>query len=148
MIKLNWGTGIVIGMIIFIIISLGITFFFMTQKVDLVTSDYYEKEIKYQEQIDKVNRTFLLDNKLNIDFDGKVLRIFYPDSSAVKNISGELLFYRPSDSARDFKLNLSLNEKGEQLLNLSGIERGYWKLQIHWKLSGQDYYSEKILMIN
>jgi hypothetical protein len=52
-VKLNWGTGIVITIIVFPLISFAMIFHFMNQKVDLVTDNYYEKTLVYQNQIDE-----------------------------------------------------------------------------------------------
>ncbi|MCK7524121.1 MAG: FixH family protein [Ignavibacteriales bacterium] len=43
---------------------------------------------------------------------------------------GEIYFYRPSDSGKDFKSIFELNENGELLLDVSGIEKGYWKVHL------------------
>ena len=46
--KFNWGTGILITIIIFMVITIGTVVFLMNQDVDLVTSDYYNKGIQHQ----------------------------------------------------------------------------------------------------
>ncbi|MDZ7626149.1 MAG: FixH family protein [Ignavibacteriaceae bacterium] len=46
--KLNWGTGILIGIIVFVVISISMTVIFMTQDVDLVADKYYENSLQYQ----------------------------------------------------------------------------------------------------
>ena len=62
--KISWGTGIAATYIIFVLATLGMTYAMMTKNVDLVSTNYYEKEIKYQEQIDKINNTSGLNDKL------------------------------------------------------------------------------------
>ena len=56
-IKWNWGTGILLSIIVFMAILIGIVYVFMNQDVDLVTKDYYGKELRYQDQINKINNT-------------------------------------------------------------------------------------------
>jgi hypothetical protein len=55
--KFNWGTGIVLSFIIFAASILMIVLFPFNQKADLVSDNYYEREIKFQEQIDKMSLT-------------------------------------------------------------------------------------------
>ena len=98
--KFNWGTGIVLSFIIFALSIAFIIVFPFNQKVDLVTDDYYQKELKYQEQIDKNSRTKLLDDQLTLIQNKKTLEIQYPRDYG--KISGEINFYRPSDSGKDF----------------------------------------------
>jgi hypothetical protein len=52
-IKFNWGIGITIFISAFILLNIIFIIFASGQKVDLVTEKYYEKELKYQEVIDK-----------------------------------------------------------------------------------------------
>ena len=74
-INFNWGTGILITIIVFMIITLGTVFTFMNEKVDLVTDNYYKKELKYQKQIDKLNRThdMRMDVEIQLSNNGIVL---------------------------------------------------------------------------
>ena len=58
--KISWGTGIVIGIIIFVVLSVTMTVIFMMQDVNLVTDKYYENSLQYQDEIDKQNRTLAL----------------------------------------------------------------------------------------
>ena len=51
--KFNWGTGILITIIVFMIVPIGTVVFLMNQDVDLVATDYYNKGIQHQEQIDR-----------------------------------------------------------------------------------------------
>ena len=53
--KINWGTGIVIGMTLFIGFIMYMVITMMTDKNydhDLVTEAYYAKDLAYQQEID------------------------------------------------------------------------------------------------
>ena len=53
--KINWGTGLVIGMVLFIGFILFFVIKISTDKkydYDLVTEEYYKKELVYQKEID------------------------------------------------------------------------------------------------
>src|SRR5690606_6670306 len=99
--KINWGTGIVISIIIFMIISVSMMLIFINQKVDLVTENYYEKTLVYQEQIDIKKRTAELKEDVEINYDGNNINIIFPKSILNEISSGEIYFYRPSDSNQD-----------------------------------------------
>lgn len=146
--KLNWGTGIVITILIFLIISFAMIFHFMNQKVDLVTTNYYEKTLTYQEQIDEANRSKLFDEQIILTYTASLLTFSFPDSLANKIQNGELIFYRPSDSSRDFKSSFNLSKQGKIALNVSDLEKGYWKLQLKWNMNDKSYSIERTLMIN
>lgn len=144
-IKWNWGWGILLSIAAFMIILIIIVGFMMTKEVDLVTDKYYDKEIKYQKQINKEKRTSKLAEKIEVNFTNSSLTLSFPGNTTLK---GELYFYRPSDLHKDFKIPINFDDNFMQVLDISTLERGLWKLQISWSVKGDDYYSEKTLVLN
>lgn len=61
--KLNWGWRISILYSGFVVFMLFMVFKTTTVKDDLVTPDYYAKELEYQQHIDKQERANQLDRK-------------------------------------------------------------------------------------
>ncbi len=144
--KFNWGTGIVIGITIFITLSITMTVIFMTQDVSLVSDNYYQKSLIYQEEIDKQSRSKSLDEQVEINFNGEVIKILFPSAYLSKNISGEIYFYRPSNSKSDFILPLQLVE-GSQVVPVERLEKGFWRLKLNWTMDGDGYYNERAITI-
>ena len=145
--RVNWGTGIVIGIIIFVVISITMTVIFMTQDVNLVADKYYENSLQYQEEIDKQSRTIALNEEVEINFNGEVISILFPSAYLDKNISGEIYFYRPSNPMLDFKIPLELNDEGNQLILAKNFEKGFWRLKLNWTMGGNGYYNERAVTI-
>ena len=145
--KISWGTGVVAGIIIFVLFSLSMTIIFMTQDVHLVTDDYYEKTLSYQDEIDKQNRTNALDEDVKINFNGKMIKLVFPTEYLKKDISGEIYFYRPSNPGLDFKIPLKLNENGNQFIPVERIEKGFWRLKINWLMGENAFYNERVITI-
>lgn len=140
--KISWGTGIVIAIVIFMAITVATVIFMMNQDVDLVSEDYYEKGIKYQQQIDKESRSQNLKENVKMDWTGNMFEISFPEEYDNQSITGEILFYRPSDSKKDFKLPLSLTNRN-QVIPVSELQKGLWRVQLNWRLNNKDnYYSE------
>jgi len=122
--------------------------YFMNQDVNLVTDDYYQQEIKYQDQIDKIERTNALPEKPAIDFDGEGVKVSFPEALLIKNVIGKIHFYRPSNPKLDFDLPLSLSDDGVQIVSTKKMETGFWRLKMYWAMDGKDYYNEKEVIIN
>lgn len=120
----------------------------MNQKVDLVTDNYYEKTLVYQNQINEAERSRQFDKELKLEYLNNQLKFSIPDSLSKNIKAGELFFYRPSNSGLDFKIPFQLNEDSEILLDVSKIERGYWKVQMKWLVKEESYSIERTLMIN
>ena len=57
---MNWGYKILFVYIAFVAGILAMVFGSSSQKVDLVTPDYYAKELKYQDKIDELGRVAAL----------------------------------------------------------------------------------------
>jgi hypothetical protein len=147
-VKLNWGVGIAITIILFLIISFALIFHFMNQKVDLVTDNYYEKTLVYQNKIDEAERSKELYKQIKLEYSDNQLKFVFPDSVAKAMNDGEVYFYRPSNSNMDFKTPLQVNQNGELVLDASKIEKGYWKVHLKWLMNKDSYSVERTVMIN
>ena len=108
--KLSWGKGIFAAYAIFMVIVLGTVAFTTTVDVDLVADDYYEQELKYQDEIDKKNRTNNLTEQIEIILEKENLKLTYPKLIA-GNISGKINFYRPSDQKLDFAVDIKTDNR-------------------------------------
>jgi len=145
--KLNWGTGMALLYGGFVVVVLGLAAFTMTKKVDLVTDNYYDKELKYEEQIQKEKNTGSLNLKPEVEIFKDSLKVIFPESFNSDSTTGALHFYRPSDSDKDAEFQLKLKSNNMQVINTSAFEKGSWKVKINWSYSGTDYYLEKSFFI-
>ena len=145
--KFNWGTGIFISIVLFMIISIILAVIFMNQRVDLVTNNYYEKTLTYQNQIDIYKRTAELKDKVSFNYAHDELNLSFPGSFLQQVRNGKLYFYRPSDSRKDFTLPIQLNNEGSQTVSTAKIDKGYWKVEILWTMNNEDYKMEKSILI-
>jgi len=146
--KFNWGTGILITIIIFMVITISTVVFLMNQDVDLVASDYYNKGIQHQDQIDRVNRANSMDETVKINPGNGFVRLIFPESFAQINFKGTIQFYRPSDSKKDFSIPLSVDTSGQQMISTQSIAKGYWKVKVYWTQDSIEYYKESSFVIN
>jgi hypothetical protein len=118
------------------------------QKVDLVASDYYEKELKFQDKIDGLKNTNALADKFAAELNAESIVLHYPAALNGKKLIGEILLYRPSDANMDQKFSVLRNDKGTQVLPLKKTKRGYYKLQCTLEVEGKKYYYEEPVQIN
>jgi hypothetical protein len=146
--KFSWGTGILITIIIFMSITVLTGIYLMNQDVQLVTDNYYEKDLKYQNQIDKLNRTAALEEKVEIKFDGLAVELVFPTSFDKSKLSGEIYFYRPSDRKKDFTIPLTLNSEARQIIPVTRIDKGFWRIKLSWSSDGIEYYNERAITVN
>jgi len=145
----HWPFGIAFIYIAFVIILIGLVIFSQYQKADLVTENYYEKEIRYQQQINRIQRTESLSSPIHWTHDqsNKQLTIQFPEEMKLKTIKGQILFFRPSDAQQDKIIALHLSPEGTQTISTEHLSQGYWKLKIFWQINDQDFYKESPLII-
>ena len=140
--KLNWGTGIAIFYGAFMVIM--ITFVVLSRDVDhsLVMDNYYEADINYQDHKDKIANSKALKTDLKITkVAGKKVKFQFPDMSA--QISGEVLFYKPDDKSKDFKVTVKTDDSGLFNVNTEDLVPGLWRLKVDWKAGDILYYKEQ-----
>lgn len=146
--NISWGIKIAAVYIIFVLIVLGTVLFSTTQEVNLVTDDYYQKEIEYQSHIDKIKRTKELPEQIFVKLKDDYLTVTIPELFKNEKLNGEIVLYRPSDNRKDFRMPLTLNDNLEHSFSTTQFDRGLWKIQIEWAAENLDYFHEQILMLN
>jgi hypothetical protein len=137
---MNWGYRIVLAFVFFIALMVTLVTISMRQNIDLVAEDYYREEIEYQNQIDRMNRTNSLELEPSVIIDRINKKILLNLKQKEFN-SARAVFFRPSDATQDKVIDLF--EDGATSVSYSGWESGLWKVKLHWKQAGEEFYIEK-----
>jgi len=139
--KINWGTGIVIAIVLFIgFIMVLITLMMSDDNLDheLVTDEYYKKELVYQEEIDAEKNAQLLTENIKITKTSEGLLLIFPKDLDYSNIDGKVSLYRPSNKNLDFELPLDLSSH-QLLIPNNKLVEGRWDISVDWKYEGVSY---------
>ncbi|NNE02015.1 MAG: FixH family protein [Arenibacter sp.] len=143
--KINWGTGIVLSFIGFIAFIL---FFVIRMSMDdranhdLVTEDYYKKELEYQQEIDAEKEANALPDKIEIEIAENGLLITFPKKLNHKDIHGTVSLYRPSNKHLDFDFPISLSN-AHLLIPDNSLLDGRWDIKVLWKYKEKEYLVKK-----
>ncbi|MBL0145087.1 MAG: FixH family protein [Chitinophagaceae bacterium] len=81
---MNWGYKILIVYGAFVAGILFMVFKSSTSKMDLVTTDYYAKELKYQDKIDEKGRTNALSEEVKYELADNKIIVHLPKDFAGK----------------------------------------------------------------
>ncbi|MDT3738752.1 MAG: FixH family protein [Candidatus Kapabacteria bacterium] len=146
--KMNWGIGIAVFYVSFVLLLIGFVIFTSFNKVDLVDENYYEKELDYQSNIDKINRTNNLALPLIIETVDNVVRLTYPKTGLTSDITGMITFFRPSDKKLDFILPVKPDDSWIQYIKNEKLTKGLWRIKVDWAVGDSAYYNEEVLIIN
>jgi len=139
--KFNWGTGIFIAMLSFMIFIL--SFVYKAVAVDeyqheLVSEDYYKDELHYQEEIDKLNNAVTLAQDIQISNSDQGVLITFPKDIKESSIIGDITFQRLSNEKLDFTETIKLVDH-EQLIPAAKLVSGKWIIKIDWKTGENEY---------
>ena len=148
--KLNWGAGIIIFMVLFMSFILMLVYKCSMQRIDLVSEKYYEQELLYQKQVDNKVNAADMKEKLKVDYNSvkKMVEIKYPSTIDAAKFSGEIVFFKPDDAKLDFTVIAHPDAQLSQLIPSSMLTQGWWRLKINWTSAGTEYYQEERILIN
>ncbi len=143
--KANWGTGIVIAFGLFITFILYFVFKVqgdMKYDHEMVTEEYYKKEIGFQEQINKAQNAYDLTDKVTILTKSEGLLISFPKAFDYIKIKGKVSLYRPSNQKLDFDMPISLSSSN-LLIPKTKLVGGRWDITIDWEYQGKGYLNKE-----
>jgi hypothetical protein len=141
---MDWGKGILFTIIAFVVLIMTMVVISVRMDgIELVTENYYEDEIKYQDRIDQSNSAQRLDRTV-ISYDAQLKEVLLDLPAGSK---GTLQLFRPSDSTLDQEMQVTVSRNGKTSVPVSQLKSGYWKIQLKWNEAGKDYYEEKKITI-
>ena len=145
--KINWGTGVVIAFGLFITFILYFVFKVQSDSQydhEMVTEDYYKKELAFQNQLDKSQNAHDLKEKIAVTAQDGGLLISFPKSFDASKIKGKVSFYRPSNQKLDFERTISLSSSN-LLIPKTDLVGGRWDITIDWEYEGVGYLNKQSL---
>lgn len=140
--KFNWGTNIAIVYIAFVLLSVGMAVYMMNMDVNLVTEDYYEKELRYQDKINSINRADALPENLRLVRKEKSAELIFPKLFPFEDIEGEVKLYRPSSGKMDVTEKIELDSTYTLTIDIKILMPGYWKVKVDWRVKSVSYFNE------
>lgn len=143
--KWNWGKGIVLGMLAFMGFILYMVITMSVDKNyshDLVTEEYYAKEMVYQTEIDAEKNLNGLNEKISGQKteDGWLLK--FPTELTNENSTGKIALYRPSNQKLDFEIPMELTNS-QVMIPKKNLIDGRWNITIDFQYEGKNYLYKK-----
>ncbi len=143
--KINWGTGIVIAIALFMAFILYFVITMTTSKEfehDLVIEDYYKQEIGFQDELDARNNAAQLTEKVSIEKAANGVLIYIPEAWSANIQNGSVSFYRVNNKAFDFEKELQLSNH-QMLIPESELVQGRWDISLYWEMEGKAYIAKE-----
>ena len=146
--KLNWGTGIAIFYVFFVLLLM--VALVQSKKIQrsMVTENYYEQGLKYKQKFDRIKNSSQLSEKVKIAQNTETGMIDITFPSDLGQIGGEVLFYRPSSKGLDVKMPIKDLNNGVLNIASKPFVKGNWAVQVDWEASGKKYFDKANLYLN
>lgn len=135
---MNWGKGLLIGMICFMGFIITLVTVLMQQKIDLVTDNYYVKELDYDNTLSAQN---------NYENSGAIIKAHVANGSLMLEIppvfqedSIHAYLFRPNDATRD--LSWSFKAKEHFSIPVNQLPGGRYELTLTGTCRGKGFQSK------
>ncbi len=141
---MNWGKWIIVSFVLFAGFIGTLVTVCMREEVGLVSKDYYQEELAYQDQIIRISNTNQLEQKPVIQKTGNFIEITFEQFSEIEN--GALKLFRPSDAGMDRIFELKTQGK-KQIFPVDELKKGMYRARMQWTMNGKEYYMEEVINI-
>jgi hypothetical protein len=147
--RFNWGHGLFVFISLFMASMLYLVSLCFKQNFDLVSKDYFEKEIAYQEQIDKNRNTANLQTTTVVEYNksASTIDITLPVEFDRKEVNLDVYLYKPDDASLDRKIK-SVSSNGVAHIDAKTLKSGLWHVQLSWSDTSGDYYNKTSVFIH
>lgn len=144
-----WPAGLVAAFVIFIGGTAALIVLSARTSTDLVSPDYYERELRFQEDINRRARVQALAGPVRVSYDGgqRLLMLELPVAHAAGQAQGEILLYRPAAAREDRRVVLQLDAQGRQTLDTRALSDGLWRVRVTWRVNGEDFACDEKVVI-
>ena len=144
---MNWGNKLLITFVVFGSGMFYLVYRSVTTNFDLVDKEYYKNELRYEEVIDGVKRANALSDVVKLTQTDRGLELQLPAEMNNQIVAGTVHFYCAYDARKDKKFKLNTDATGMQVLNAKQIAPGNYTVKINWNAGGEDYYTEKSIIL-
>lgn len=144
-IKWNWGTKLLIAMILFMGMLVGMVVLSTRHSIMLVEKDYYPKGLKYQDRLDEISNAGQYAAELRIYQQADNIIITLPE---INPDTGSIVFFRSSDNNLDRTFLLLPHTMTSVSFPKKEFTKGKYLVKIYWRQNSKGYYIEKPYYFN
>ncbi len=139
--NISWGHGVVLALGSFIAFILFLIFVFSNgmQNSELVSDNYYQDELTYQDVIDAKTNAEDLPEKPVYQQTGEGITITFPQSAVPDDQQVNFDLFRTDDSNLDVHKKISLNSQQKFTIPSKVIVAGSYTLKLKWQKNKKPY---------
>ena len=144
---ISWGWKIVILYCSFVAMMLFLVVLSVRENIDLVVDNYYEQDLKYETQIQKMKNAKQLQQDITLQYavSDKQMVLHYPKLE--ETLQGNITLFRPSDRKLDFQVPINVDSANSQVISAADMKTGLWRVKIEWAQGKTPYYTEHTIFV-
>lgn len=144
---ISWGWKIVILYCSFVAMMLFLVVLSVRENIDLVVDNYYEQDLKYETQIQKMKNAKQLQQDITLQYavSDKQVVLHYPKLE--ETLQGNITLFRPSDRKLDFQVPINVDSANSQVISAADMKTGLWRVKIEWAQGKTPYYTEHTIFV-
>ncbi len=139
----GWPLAITAALILFMGMTIAFVRVAFSERVDLVSKDYYYRDKEFSQRLEKEKRLLKLgETEIIRSADG--IEVKLPAYFQGKTVEGKAFFYSPINPAEDFEIPLKIT--GARANVQARLKTGQkWRVLLDFVSAGQSYFAEKVL---
>lgn len=141
---MNFGKWIVVAFIFFAAFIGTLVTVCVRQDVNLVSKEYYQDELQYQQKLDKMNNANHLAHQPAIEVTNGSIKVSFTNDDAAQK--GTLKIQRPSNIKLDREFSLQPHQATQEF-NLGNWEPGLYRASLSWTANNKEYFIEKQIVL-
>ena len=137
----TWGHGIVVALGSFIIIILSLIWYFTStwKNSELITDNYYEEELAYQNVIDAKNKAINLKELPVYHQNDSGISVTFPSEINNSNSKFRIDLHRAEDQKLDIIREMELDQGNSIFIPAKVLAKGNYVLRVMWKKDNEEY---------
>lgn len=119
----------------------------MRQTNEVIDSNYYDRELKYQQVIDAKKNLQKTNDSVLLVTGAHHIKVIFPKNTVSQLDSGKIEFLKLSDSKFDHVIVMKPSNDSLYEVPLALLAKGMYRVRIEWSNDRTGYYQEKDLQI-
>lgn len=140
---MNWGKGIIGGMIVFMLFIILMCVYMFTMPTDDYDKKYYEKGLSFDQDYNREKQVITDNAQPTIEADSCCIEVTFP-----QHIIGQVKLSRPASTILDSVIAID-NKNGQPVQILTAnMPKGKWQLTFNWTTNNKAYLYQKEVYLN
>lgn len=144
---MNWGYRIVLAFGLGVAFILFLVWKTMQVDIEMVESNYYEKEMAFNGKLEATANAKALTKKIKVENQGQQILLTIDSTTAAAITKAEVHFYNPASEKSDKILAIQSSNNGFYYFPTATFNKGKYIAKISFTSAGKNYYTEEVIFI-